>query len=259
MTGHYNTAAHASTPTLHRETSAFLMKACYQRHMLYGWAVALCVISIPALLISAWPVEDAPSLLIHEETKKDTVRVVIEMEDYIIIPDDPRGPSGGPPPPSNQGASGLFVEHLKIIADSIEIDNETEMGPGSDAREGPFDEGADYELGDGDGGTVFILDTSAYQFNSANLDRPPFLIRMDLPEYPALAKRIAAEGNVLLHILVDIAGDVAEVRIEKDDNPGYGFGESAVRAAWSAAFRPAVANHQPVRCWVAIPVEFEME
>jgi TonB family protein len=215
----------------------------------------LCVISIPALLISAWPVEDAP-LITPEPAAKDTIKVDSDIWKPVVITREPGG-SGGTERPPNPNASGMVVGEIIFVADSIDLENETELGRGGDDEDSLY--AGDDQLGLGDGGTVFILDTSAYQFNSANLDRPPFLITMDQPEYPALAKRIAAEGNVLLHILVDIAGDVADVRIVQDDNPGFGFGESAVRAAWSAVFRPALANHQPVRCWVAIPVEFEME
>lgn len=258
MTGHYQTAAHASTPTLCRETSAFLMKASYQRHMLYGWAVALCVVSIPALLISVWPVEQAPPVP-PDGGQADSVWVIVDMSDYVIIDDHPRLPTGGPEPQSNQSASGLFIDQIKLIADSIEFsEEEVPIGPPGNYGEG-LAENHDYVFGDGGGGTVFILDTGAYQFNSVELDRPPVMIAMDQPEYPAIAKRAGVEGKVLLHILVDSGGRVAEVRIETEDNPGFGFGKSAVRAARSAVFGPAIANRQPVRCWVAIPVEFELE
>lgn len=254
MTGHYQTAAHASTPTLCRETSAFLMKANYQRHILYGWVVALSVISIPTLMISVWPVEQAPPGG-DEPVKRDTVSVVWDTRDVVITPDKFVGPCGQPP--TNQSDAGRFTENVVIIDDDIVIDNETEFGSSAGYEDGSFVE--DDPFGFGGGGVVFVPDTTEYRFNSAELDRPPVLIAMDQPDYPSLAKRVEVEGKVLLHILVDDRGRVVEVRIEKEDNPGFSFGENAARAAWSAVFSPAIANRQPVRCWVAIPVEFTME
>ena len=257
MTGHYRTAAHASTPTLFRETSAFLMKANYQRHMLYGWVVALCAISIPTLLISAWPVADIPPVK-SEPVKRDTVSVVWDNRDIVITSDRPVGPCGQPPPKST--ASGLFVDNIKLIADSLDnYEDLPQLGPAGSYEEGPFGEDDLVGFMGGNGGTVYIPDTSEYRFNSAELDRPPVLIAMDQPEYPRLAKRAEVDGRVLLHILVNAVGRVDEVRIESESNPDFGFGESAARAARSAVFSPAIANRQPVRCWVAIPVVYEME
>lgn len=255
MTGHYQTAAHASTPTLCRETSAFLMKANYQRHMLYGWVVALSVISIPTLMISVWPVEQAPPIS-TEPDKRDTISIPQDIWKPVVITGDPDRPFGRPPPPDQNG-TGLIIGEVVLAADSINIENEGEMGPGDDYYEGPS--GGDDDYGFGDGGVVFVPDTTEYRFNSAELDRPPVLIAMDQPNYPSLARRVEVEGKVLLHILVDNRGHVVEVRIEAESNPDFGFGKSAARAAKSAVFSPAIANRQPVRCWVAIPVEFTME
>lgn len=231
------------------------MKACYQRHMLYGWAVALCVISIPTLLISVWPVEQVPPIS-TEPVKRDTISIPQDIWKPVVITGDPGGPVGGKPLP-NPGEARLIIGEVVLAADSIDIVNEGEMGPGGFYNEGPFDGDDDY--GFGDGGVVFVPDTTEYKFNSTELDRPPVLIAMDRPDYPSLAKRIEAEGKVLLHILVDNRGRVVEVRIETESNPDFGFGESASRAAGSAVFSPAIANRQPVRCWVSLPVEFEME
>lgn len=258
MTGHYQTAAHANSSTLFRETSAFLMKALYQRHMLYGWAVALCVISIPTLLISVWPVEQGPPVS-PEPVKRDTVSVYGITREFVVIPDPNKRPSGRRPK-SNPDVSGLFIDDITFVDASFEIDSDVLLGAGGDYDDGSYVENDPFGFGyGGDGGIVFIPDTTEYKFNSAELDRPPVLIAMDQPVYPSPAKRVEVEGRVLLHILVDNRGHVAEVRIEKESNPDFGFGESAIRAARSAVFSPAIANRQPVRCWVAIPVEFKME
>jgi TonB family protein len=233
------------------------MKANYQRHMLYGWAVALCVILIPTLLISVWPVEAVPPGD-DDPVTRDTVRVYLDTRDIVIISDDPGVPVRRKPL-SKRDVLGPFIDEFTLVDDDLDIDEEAIFGPGGEYEDGPYFEDDPFGFGEGGGGVVFVPDTAEYKFNSAELDRPPVLIAIDQPEYPPLAKGVEVGGTVLLHILVDGDGRVAEVRVEKEDNPGFGFGESAVRVARSAMFSPAIANRQPVRCWVAIPVVFKME
>ncbi len=59
MTGQRQASACARIPTLFRESTAVLMKVTYQQHMLYGIAVAVTVVLLPALLASYWPMEQA--------------------------------------------------------------------------------------------------------------------------------------------------------------------------------------------------------
>ncbi|MDH3889803.1 MAG: energy transducer TonB [candidate division Zixibacteria bacterium] len=257
MTGHYQTAVHANTPTLFRETTAFLMKANYQRHMLYGWAVALVVVLVPVLVISLWPAEKM-LVIERDATGKDTVSVNLFFEQYEIIKQRP-GQSGGSNPPPKPGMTGPFVDDVTLVEDDLDIEQELELGQGGEYEDGSFDDYDPFAPPGGGGGTVYKPDTRDYEPNSPDLDRPPVFIAMDQPEYPPLARRAEVEAEVIIHILVDAAGKVAEVRVEKVTNPNFGFAESAIRAAKSAVFSPAIANHQPVRCWVAIPVRFEME
>lgn len=229
MTGHYQTAAHASRPTLYRETSAFLMKALYQRHMLYGWAVALCVILIPTLLISAWPVEKVEPIS-PEPAKRDTVKVDWNDRPIKIVYDDPGGTAGGVKPPLKEGTIGSIIDRVIIVDDEIVIDDEAVFGSGGSIEDG-LEVDDDFGFGDGGGGTVYVPDSTEYQFNSAELDRPPVMIAMNQPEYPPLAKRAEVAGKVLLHVLVDTRGHVSDVRIENESNPNFDCARHDIFAA----------------------------
>jgi len=70
---------------------------------------------------------------------------------------------------------------------------------------------------------------------------------------------VGAEGIVVLHVLVGIDGKVLQVKVYSESNANFAFGKYAVEAAKSAVFMPAIFHHQPVRCWVSFPVEFQIE
>ena len=256
MTGQHQASACARTPTLFRESTAFLMKATYQRHMLYGIAVAAAVVLLPALLASYWPIEQADMIEVRP-APKDTVIVDWSDDNYKVIPDQPPIPAGGRAVGASTG-TGLLVGDIKLVTDFDELKSEADFGPGNQGEFTPED---DWNPGGGlgSGGVAFVADTAVYQFYSAKLDRTPSLVFMPQPEYPPLARRVGVEGKVILWVLVDIEGGAREVRVHEESNPGYGFGDYAARAARGAAFTPAISNHQPVRCWVSIPVVFELE
>ena len=256
MTGQHQASAHARTPTLFRESTAFLMKATYQQHMLYGIVVAATIVLLPALLASYWPIEQADIIEVRPATR-DTIIVEWPGDKFKVIRDQPPIPAGGRAGGASAG-TGLLVGDIRLVTDFDELKSEAGFGPGNQGGHAPED---DWELGRGlgFGGVAFVADTAAYQFHSAELDRTPSLVFMPQPKYPPLARRAGVEGKVLLWVLVSIEGGVREVRVHEESNPGYGFGEYAARAARRAAFAPAISNRQPVRCWVSIPVVFELE
>jgi TonB family protein len=61
---------------------------------------------------------------------------------------------------------------------------------------------------------------------------------------------------VLLAVLVDEHGSVAEVRVKEGDSSGLGFDEAAVAAARRARFLPATRNGAPVRSWSELMIDF---
>ncbi|HEY6322358.1 MAG TPA: TonB family protein [Thermoanaerobaculia bacterium] len=74
--------------------------------------------------------------------------------------------------------------------------------------------------------------------------------------YPAAARGTGREPRVLLAVLVDEHGRVAEVRVKEGDSSGLGFDEAAVAAAWRARFLPATRNGAPVRSWSELMIDF---
>jgi eukaryotic-like serine/threonine-protein kinase len=81
---------------------------------------------------------------------------------------------------------------------------------------------------------------------------------VEIPDaiYPAAARGTGREPRVLLAVLVDAHGGVADVRVKEGDSSGLGFDEAAVAAARRARFLPATSNGAPVRSWSELMIEF---
>lgn len=75
--------------------------------------------------------------------------------------------------------------------------------------------------------------------------------------YPPLASKQGIEGIVYLELFIDQMGMVRQVTILKD--PGYGFGEAAVKALHGLRCVPAKANGIPVAARIRFPVRFSLK
>ena len=76
--------------------------------------------------------------------------------------------------------------------------------------------------------------------------------------YPPIAQRSEIEGTVYLEVFVDREGTVRNVTILKEDPPGRGFGEAAVRAFLGFKGSPALANGREVAVRYRYPVRFTL-
>jgi TonB family protein len=81
---------------------------------------------------------------------------------------------------------------------------------------------------------------------------------VDIPDaiYPAAARGSGRSAKVLLAILVDEKGNVAEVRVKEGDSSHLGFNEAAIEAARKARFLTATRNGVAVRSWSELMIDF---
>ncbi len=88
----------------------------------------------------------------------------------------------------------------------------------------------------------------------------PRTLASDIPpgEYPPEALALGIEATVVLRVLVDETGKVAEAIVVED--PGHGFAETAVRVVKKYfRFQPARRGDEPVATWIpAFKVRFEL-
>lgn len=87
-------------------------------------------------------------------------------------------------------------------------------------------------------------------------EEPPVPIVRIQPKYPEMARKAGVEGVVVLHVLIDKAGKVRDIRVIK--GIGAGLDEAAVEATRQSTWTPAIQNHKPVAVWVSCPVRFKL-
>ncbi len=86
---------------------------------------------------------------------------------------------------------------------------------------------------------------------------PPRLLARPQPGYPAIAQRMRKEATVVVRVLVDERGRVAQAEL-KGAPAGFGFDQSALQAAKGAKFSAATQGGQPVKMWVDLPIHFKL-
>jgi TonB family protein len=76
--------------------------------------------------------------------------------------------------------------------------------------------------------------------------------------YPPLLRDQGIEGRVLVRFVVDEQGRPDHLRVARSSGQ-MDFDQAALFVVRQARFRPARLNGRPVRVWVTLPVNFEVE
>lgn len=71
--------------------------------------------------------------------------------------------------------------------------------------------------------------------------QPPVLVGLTKPEYPAMARKMQVQGDVVMRLSVDASGKVTNVELVKPIGRA-GLDEVAMAAAKGARFKPATRN-----------------
>jgi len=73
--------------------------------------------------------------------------------------------------------------------------------------------------------------------------------------YPEIAKKAGVEGRVMIQALIDEKGNVVRTVVMKSLGPN-GCDEAAAAAIQSVKWKPAFQRDEPVKVWIAVPVDF---
>ncbi len=76
--------------------------------------------------------------------------------------------------------------------------------------------------------------------------------------YPEIARKAGIEGRVVVKVLIDENGNVADAVIVKSLGKENGCDEAAINALKAVKWIPAKQRGQPVKVWVAMPVVFRL-
>lgn len=83
----------------------------------------------------------------------------------------------------------------------------------------------------------------------------PTLVGPPKVVYPPIARQQRVTGKVIVLVLVDQDGSVADVRLQQGISSRTGVNEAVVEGVRSARFRPATKNGVPVKMWRTVVVE----
>lgn len=90
----------------------------------------------------------------------------------------------------------------------------------------------------------------APRFDAAYLNNPA-------PSYPRAARRMGAQGTVLLRVHVTAAGTAQEVRLQKYSGSSA-LDDAAIAAVRQWRFVPAKRGDEAVAAWVQVPMVFKL-
>jgi serine/threonine-protein kinase len=86
---------------------------------------------------------------------------------------------------------------------------------------------------------------------------PPKVVRRGNFRYPPLAQRMKKEALVVVKVLVDETGRIADVQ-NSGASAGFGMDEAAIEYARSCSFSNATKNGVPVKMWLDLKVSFSL-
>lgn len=105
---------------------------------------------------------------------------------------------------------------------------------------------------------ILVSAAAAQEYNAADVDTKPKLIRMGRLAYPPLAKRTGVEGKVLVHVLISAKGKAEKMEVVESEPEGV-FDEAALNSLKYSQFRPGIKGGETVATWANVPVTFTLE
>jgi TonB family protein len=86
---------------------------------------------------------------------------------------------------------------------------------------------------------------------------PPTLVSRVEPVYPEMARRLGAEGEIMLKIVVEADGSVGRVTVEQGGHPA--LVDAAVAAVKRWLYRPARVDGSPVPVFKTVRIRFTLK
>lgn len=85
----------------------------------------------------------------------------------------------------------------------------------------------------------------------------PKRIKYVAPEYTEIARKVRREGTVILETVIDVDGNVQDVKVLK--SLSFGLTEAAVAAVEQWKYSPAMLNGKPVAVYFNLTVNFALQ
>ncbi|HPW94681.1 MAG TPA: TonB family protein [Fibrobacteraceae bacterium] len=107
----------------------------------------------------------------------------------------------------------------------------------------------DLSLARGEGGDGVAVGSGGMEnviYEAGEVDETARLLKEIQPKYPERAKKMGVSGYVKVYLVIDVYGEVSQVRILTSEPTGYGFEEAALKAVREWKFEPAKLGSYPV-------------
>jgi len=107
----------------------------------------------------------------------------------------------------------------------------------------------DLSLARGEGGDGVAVGSGGMEnviYEAGEVDETARLLKEIQPKYPERAKKMGVSGYVKVYLVIDVYGEVSQVRILTSEPTGYGFEEAALKAVREWKFEPAKLGSFPV-------------
>lgn len=106
---------------------------------------------------------------------------------------------------------------------------------------------------------IFCMATTssaAPEYDAADVDSPPKIVRQMPVKYPAQAKREGITGKVVIRCLIGVNGKAGKLEVVESEPAGV-FDDSALSTLKYWQFRPGIKSGELVATWVKVPFKFE--
>ncbi len=218
------------------------------------WALCIALMFHAVMLFTVFP---QLNLLPEPERPERVRRVYVVQPMRYRMPPPP--PAGGKPQVRQQKQlipvpdltpdqpEPVWVELPEIDLPDIEFPIEIPPGPGGVA--------APNASTGGDGWEVAAQSYGAQRI--ANGIEPPIKIYAPQPSYTEAARQEKLEGFVIVEMIIDTAGGVAEAKIRK--GLPLGLSETAIETVRGWKFQPATRGGKPVAVFFVVSIAFHLQ
>lgn len=94
------------------------------------------------------------------------------------------------------------------------------------------------------------------EYDVADVDSPPKIVRQLPIKYPASAKKNGITGKVTVRCLINVDGKAERLEVVESEPTGI-FDDSALSTLKYWQFRPGIKSGELVATWVKVPFKFE--
>ena len=100
------------------------------------------------------------------------------------------------------------------------------------------------------------ISSAAPEYDAADVDSPPKIVRQMPVKYPAQAKKDGITGTVIVRCLIGVDGKADKLEVVESEPAGI-FDDSALSTLKYWQFRPGIKSGELVATWVKVPFKFE--